>query len=60
MAKKTAKKRVLTKSIAKELGSRNITVNSIAPGYIETEMTEKLAGNIKENLFQIQKMKGVS
>ena len=42
----------LTKSIAKELGSRNITVNSIAPGYIETEMTEKLAENIKENLLK--------
>ncbi len=42
----------LTKSIAKELGPRNITVNSIAPGYIETEMTEKLAGNIKENLLK--------
>ena len=32
----------LTKSLAKELGSRNINVNAIAPGYIETEMTEKL------------------
>ena len=42
----------LTKSIAQELGSRNITVNSIAPGYIETEMTEKLAENIKENLLK--------
>ena len=42
----------LTKSIAKELGSRNITVNSIAPGYIETEMTEKLAEHIKENLLK--------
>ena len=42
----------LTKSIAKELGSRNITVNSIAPGYIETEMTEKLDGKIKEKLLK--------
>ena len=32
----------LTKSIAKEFGSRNINVNAIAPGYIETNMTKKL------------------
>jgi len=32
----------LTKSLAKELGSRNITVNAIAPGYIKTPMTEQL------------------
>ena len=32
----------LTKSIAKELGSRNITINCIAPGYINTDMTDKL------------------
>ena len=31
-----------TKSVARELGSRNITVNAIAPGFITTEMTEKL------------------
>ncbi len=31
-----------TKSIAKEIGSRNIRVNAIAPGFIETEMTEKI------------------
>lgn len=31
-----------TKTMAKELGSRNITVNAIAPGFIETEMTKKL------------------
>ena len=41
----------LTKSIAKELGSRNITVNAIAPGYIKTEMTEKLKENVKINLL---------
>lgn len=40
----------LTKSIAKELGSRNITINSVAPGYIETEMTQKLNTNIKDKL----------
>jgi 3-oxoacyl-[acyl-carrier protein] reductase len=31
-----------TKSIAKEVGSRNITVNAIAPGFITTDMTDKL------------------
>jgi len=38
----------LTKSLAKEFGSRNITVNAIAPGFIETEMTEKLSDDIKD------------
>src|SRR6185295_13353592 len=33
----------LTKSLAKELGSRNILVNLIAPGYVQTEMTAKLS-----------------
>ena len=38
-----------TKSIAKELGSRNIRSNAIAPGFIETEMTAKLDQDIVEN-----------
>ena len=38
----------LTKSLSKELGSRGITVNAIAPGFIETEMTDSLPENIKE------------
>ncbi|MDH5186502.1 MAG: 3-oxoacyl-[acyl-carrier-protein] reductase [candidate division WOR-3 bacterium] len=38
-----------TKSIAKELASRKITVNAIAPGFIKTPMTENLPENIKEN-----------
>jgi len=42
----------LTKSIAKELGSRNITVNAIAPGYIQTEMTDKLDETSKDNLMK--------
>jgi 3-oxoacyl-[acyl-carrier protein] reductase len=37
-----------TKSIAKEVGSRNIRCNAIAPGFILTEMTEKLAENVKK------------
>jgi len=36
-----------TKSIARELGSRNIRCNALAPGYIETEMTAKLTDEIK-------------
>lgn len=38
----------LTKSLAKEFGSRNITVNAIAPGFIETEMTDNLPEEVKE------------
>ena len=41
----------LTKTLSKELGGRNINVNSIAPGYIETNMTEKLDENIKNELL---------
>lgn len=37
-----------TKSIAKELGSRNIRCNAIAPGFILTEMTDKLGEDVKE------------
>ena len=37
------------KSIAKELGSRNIRCNVIAPGFIETEMTEKLGEEMVES-----------
>jgi len=40
----------LTKSIAKELGSRNITINAVAPGYISTEMTDQLDNDVKEKL----------
>lgn len=40
----------LTKSVARELASRNITCNAVAPGYIETELTEKLDEKIKEDL----------
>ncbi len=39
-----------TKSLAKEVGSRNILVNSIAPGFIETAMTDVLKEEIKEEI----------
>jgi len=40
----------LTKSAAKELGSRGILVNAVAPGYIATDMTDKLGAEVKDNL----------
>jgi len=42
----------LTKSIAKEVGSRNITANAIAPGFIETKMTEQLDEKQRQILLQ--------
>ena len=41
-----------TKSIAKELGSRNIRCNAIAPGFIETDMTGKLSEELKQTYFK--------
>ncbi|HKW35711.1 MAG TPA: 3-oxoacyl-[acyl-carrier-protein] reductase [Candidatus Acidoferrum sp.] len=40
----------LTKAIAMEIASRNITVNAVAPGFIETPMTDVLSSEVKENL----------
>jgi len=40
----------LTKSLAKEIGSRGITVNAIAPGFIETEMTAVLPEKVRQEL----------
>ncbi|MBI4432366.1 MAG: 3-oxoacyl-[acyl-carrier-protein] reductase [Candidatus Omnitrophica bacterium] len=42
----------LTKSVAKELGSRNVLVNAIAPGFIETEMTQALGEDIKKTILK--------
>jgi 3-oxoacyl-[acyl-carrier protein] reductase len=41
----------LTKSIAQEMGSRNITVNSVAPGYVETDMTHGLSEELKQKML---------
>ncbi len=41
----------LTKSLAKELGSRNITVNAITPGFIQTDMTNELSEDTKSALL---------
>ncbi|MBS0425268.1 MAG: 3-oxoacyl-ACP reductase FabG [Proteobacteria bacterium] len=41
-----------SKSLAREVGSRNITVNCIAPGFIDTDMTRALADEFQQNLIQ--------
>ena len=42
----------LTKTVAKELGSRGITCNAVAPGFIKTEMTDRLPDDVKKRLFE--------
>lgn len=46
-----------TKSLAKEIAGKNITVNAIAPGFIETDMTKALPENVKESMLEIIPMK---
>lgn len=48
-----------TKSIAKELASRNINVNCIAPGYVDTDMTSKLSDTIKQGILQSVPLKRI-
>jgi 3-oxoacyl-[acyl-carrier protein] reductase len=42
----------LTKAVAREMGSRGITVNAIAPGFIETDMTKDLPQSLKDEALQ--------
>lgn len=41
----------MTKSLAKELGSRGVTANAVAPGFIDTDMTKVLPDAVKENIL---------
>jgi 3-oxoacyl-[acyl-carrier protein] reductase len=50
----------LTKSIAKELGGRNVTVNCVAPGFVETEMTHQLTDEQKAAFLTVIPLKRAS
>lgn len=47
----------VTKSVAKELAARNVTVNAIAPGYIDTAMTQALSDKVKDEIAATIPMK---
>ncbi len=47
----------LTKTVAREMAARGITVNAIAPGFIQTEMTDVLSDKIKESILEKIPMK---
>ena len=42
----------MTKAAARELAARNITVNAVAPGFIETDMTEQMPGAAKDAMLK--------
>jgi 3-oxoacyl-[acyl-carrier protein] reductase len=42
----------MSRALAREVGSRNITVNCVAPGFIDTNMTRVLPDEVKENLVR--------
>lgn len=47
----------LTKSVAKELASRNIRVNAVAPGFIKTQMTDALAEDVQQKMLEVIPLK---
>jgi 3-oxoacyl-[acyl-carrier protein] reductase len=47
----------LTKTAAKEFATRNITINAVAPGYIQTDMTNKLSEEATQAFMQVIPMK---
>jgi 3-oxoacyl-[acyl-carrier protein] reductase len=49
----------LTKSLAQEVGSRNITVNAVAPGFIETDMTHGLSAELKQKMLDQTPLKRI-
>jgi 3-oxoacyl-[acyl-carrier protein] reductase len=46
-----------TKSVAREVGSKNITANALAPGFIKTQMTEKLPEDIKKSILAMTSLR---
>ena len=47
----------LTKALAQEVASRGVTVNAVAPGFIETDMTAKLPDEVKQRMMAVIAMK---
>jgi len=46
-----------TKSVAREVGSRNITANAVAPGFIKTKLTEELSDEIKNSILSMTSLR---